>query len=86
MIEASSRGLAQGYVPGLDGIRAVAVLLVLAFHAQVPVLTGGYIGVDIFFVLSGYLISTLLLQEVDRTGTVDMWAFWRRRIVRLFPA
>lgn len=75
-----------GYVPGLDGIRAVAVLLVMACHAQVPALAGGFLGVDIFFVLSGYLISTLLLQEIDRTGKVKLTAFWRRRMVRLFPA
>lgn len=79
-------GEALGYVPGLDGIRAVAVLLVVAFHARVPGLSGGFIGVDVFFVLSGYLISALLLQEIDGTGTVDLRAFWRRRTVRLFPA
>lgn len=75
-----------GYMPGLDGIRAVAVLLVMACHAKVPALVGGFLGVDIFFVLSGYLISTLLLQEIDQTGQVKLTAFWRRRMVRLFPA
>jgi peptidoglycan/LPS O-acetylase OafA/YrhL len=82
----STRENLLGYVPGLDGIRAVAVLLVLAFHAQVPALNGGFLGVDVFFVLSGYLISTLLLQEIDSTGSVAFRSFWRRRLVRLFPA
>jgi peptidoglycan/LPS O-acetylase OafA/YrhL len=81
-----SHGEALGYVPGLDGIRAVAVLLVVAFHARVPGVSGGFIGVDVFFVLSGYLISALLLHEIDSTGGVDLRAFWRRRMVRLFPA
>lgn len=82
----STRGNALAYVPGLDGLRAIAVLLVVAFHAKVPAFGGGFIGVDIFFVLSGYLISALLLVEIDRTGGVDFKGFWRRRLVRLFPA
>ena len=82
----TSRGHALGFMPGLDGIRAIAVILVFAFHAKVPGFTGAYIGVDVFFVLSGFLISTLLLQEIDATGTVAIRAFWRRRMVRLLPA
>jgi peptidoglycan/LPS O-acetylase OafA/YrhL len=74
------------YVPGLDGIRAIAVILVVALHAKVPALSGGFVGVDMFFVLSGFLISTLLLHEIDSTGTVSFRSFWRRRLVRLFPA
>jgi peptidoglycan/LPS O-acetylase OafA/YrhL len=76
----------MGYVPGLDGLRSVAAILVVAFHARVPTLSAGFLGVDIFFVLSGFLISTLLLQEIDRTGSVALRAFWRKRMVRLFPA
>ncbi len=74
------------YNPALDGLRAFAILLVVLFHARAPWALGGYIGVDVFFVLSGYLITSLLLAQLDRTGTVDMPAFWRRRLWRLTPA
>lgn len=74
------------YVPALDGLRAVAVLMVLAFHAQAPFALGGYVGVDLFFVLSGYLITSLLLAERERTGTINLPAFYLRRARRLYPA
>ncbi|HEU5301568.1 MAG TPA: acyltransferase family protein [Acidimicrobiia bacterium] len=74
------------YEPGLDGLRAVAVLAVLGYHGGVGWLRGGYLGVDIFFVLSGYLITTLLLVEFGRTGTIALAAFWVRRARRLLPA
>ncbi|MGH3549631.1 MAG: acyltransferase family protein [Pseudonocardiaceae bacterium] len=70
----------------LDGMRAVAVMVVVAFHAGLSWLPGGFLGVDVFFVLSGYLITTLLLAEVDRTGRLDLMAFWARRARRLLPA
>jgi len=73
-------------VPGLDGVRALAVLAVLADHAGVPGLSGGFIGVDVFFVLSGFLITSLLLEEQHRTGRVKLAAFWARRARRLLPA
>ncbi|HEX2296663.1 MAG TPA: acyltransferase [Actinomycetota bacterium] len=74
-----------GYHPALDGIRAVAVLLVLTFHtSEFP--TGGFLGVDVFFVLSGFLITTLLLQEWDERGGVSLRRFYMRRFLRLFPA
>ena len=73
-------------IPALDGIRAVAVLLVLAGHGGVPGTAGGFIGVDIFFVLSGFLITSLLLDEYARTERVDLKAFWIRRARRLLPA
>lgn len=73
-------------VPALDGVRAVAVAAVLADHGGVPGVTGGFIGVDVFFVLSGYLITSLLLDEQRRTGRVDLAAFWARRARRLLPA
>jgi len=74
------------YNPALDGLRAFAVLLVAMFHARAPWAAGGYAGVDVFFVLSGYLITSLLLQELDGHDRVDLLAFWRRRLWRLTPA
>jgi peptidoglycan/LPS O-acetylase OafA/YrhL len=73
-------------VSALDGMRAVAVIVVVVFHAGLSWLPGGFLGVDVFFVLSGYLITGLLLEEVDRTGRIDLWAFWGRRARRLLPA
>lgn len=74
------------YCPALDGIRAIAVLAVLLYHGGVAFLPGGFLGVDVFFVLSGYLITSLLLLEHDRTGTLRLKNFWIRRIRRLMPA
>ncbi len=71
---------------GLDGLRALAVLLVLGFHFGVPDLDGGFLGVDVFFVLSGFLITGLLLGDHDRHGHVDPPSFWLRRARRLLPA
>jgi peptidoglycan/LPS O-acetylase OafA/YrhL len=72
-------------IPGLDGLRAVAVSGVLLFHAGVAAVPGGFLGVDLFFVLSGFLITTLLLRELTRRGSVDVVAFWARRARRLLP-
>jgi len=74
------------YWPALDGLRGVAVIAVMLFHAQWPGAQGGFIGVDIFFVLSGFLITTQLLGELNRTGRVRWQAFFMRRAVRLQPA
>jgi peptidoglycan/LPS O-acetylase OafA/YrhL len=74
------------YRPDIEGLRAVAILLVVAAHAHVPGLAGGFIGVDVFFVLSGYLISSLLNQELGTTGRIDFMAFYARRLRRLAPA
>lgn len=71
-------------VPALDGLRGVAILGVLLFHTGH--LPGGFLGVDLFFALSGYLITDLLLRETDRTGTISPVAFWGRRSRRLLPA
>src|SRR4051812_46529046 len=79
-------GAVSGYVPALDGIRALSVAAVLAFHAGLPWVAGGFLGVDAFFVLSGYLITTLLLAEYRRTGRIALGAFWGRRARRLLPA
>jgi len=76
----------QGYLPQLDGLRAVAVLFVILFHTQSSWFPGGYIGVDLFFVLSGFLITGILVSEYDRTGRVALGAFYARRALRLLPA
>jgi peptidoglycan/LPS O-acetylase OafA/YrhL len=73
------------YEPGLDGVRAVAILLVLGQHAPTRPLIDGFVGVTVFFCLSGYLITTLLVRELQ-TGTIDVRAFYRRRVARLCPA
>ncbi len=77
---------AGGHVRALDGIRAVAVVLVLLFHLRLPGFSSGFLGVDIFFVLSGFLITTLLLTEHERTGRISLSEFWARRARRLLPA
>ncbi|CAB5039103.1 unannotated protein [freshwater metagenome] len=76
----------MGYLPGLDGIRAIAVLGVLLYHADLGFLPGGFLGVDVFFVLSGFLITTLLLEQFQRTGTINFKTFYLGRVRRLFPA
>jgi peptidoglycan/LPS O-acetylase OafA/YrhL len=73
-----------GHVPALDGLRGAAVVAVLLYHGGH--LTGGYLGVDLFFVLSGYLITSLLLAEHRTNGSIDLGAFWARRARRLLPA
>jgi len=74
------------YRPDIEGLRAVAILLVVAAHAAVPGFQGGFVGVDVFFVLSGYLISGLLISEIQQTGRLDIVAFYVRRMRRLAPA
>lgn len=74
------------YLPGLDGLRAIAVVAVIVYHANHRWLEGGYLGVEVFFVISGYLITLLLLHEQRRTGTIRLGQFWARRARRLLPA
>ncbi len=74
------------YMPALDGVRGLAVLAVLAYHANLPGSDGGFLGVEVFFVLSGYLITALLLAEIRQTGTLQLGRFWQRRVRRLAPA
>src|SRR5690349_20309645 len=69
----------------LDGARALAVLLVLLHHTRVPGFAGGFIGVDVFFVLSGYLITSILLREADSAGDIRIGRFLLRRALRLYP-
>ena len=83
---AATGGRPAGFRPDVEGLRAIAVLSVLAYHAGLPLITGGFGGVDVFFVLSGFLITGQLLKEVDHTGTVDLPAFYGRRAKRLLPA
>jgi peptidoglycan/LPS O-acetylase OafA/YrhL len=75
-----------GHLAGLDGLRAIAVLAVILYHAGLGWLPGGSLGVQVFFVISGYLITGLLLAEWRRTGGIDLPAFWLRRARRLLPA
>ncbi|HEY3527876.1 MAG TPA: acyltransferase [Nocardioides sp.] len=75
----------RGYRPELDGVRGVAILLVLGQHAMTRPLIDGFVGVTVFFCLSGYLITSLLVRELQ-TGTIDVRAFYRRRAARLYPA
>jgi peptidoglycan/LPS O-acetylase OafA/YrhL len=74
------------YLPGLDGLRALAVLAVMFYHAGAAFLPGGFLGVDVFFVISGFLITTLLLHERELSGRTTLKAFWWRRARRLLPA
>jgi peptidoglycan/LPS O-acetylase OafA/YrhL len=76
----------RGYRPDIDGLRAISVLAVLAFHAGFTFLPGGFIGVDVFFVISGFLITGLLLAEHKSSGGIDLPSFWARRVRRLAPA
>lgn len=76
----------MGYQPGLDGLRAVAVLGVLFYHAGWEWMPGGFLGVDVFFVLSGFLITSIILEEYDRSGRIDFKQFYLRRARRLLPA
>jgi peptidoglycan/LPS O-acetylase OafA/YrhL len=72
--------------PDIEGLRALAVLLVIAAHFKVPGFSGGFIGVDVFFVISGYLISGLLFNEANTNGRIDFWKFYVKRLLRLLPA
>jgi peptidoglycan/LPS O-acetylase OafA/YrhL len=72
------------YRPDIDGLRAVAVLAVILFHFNIPGFSAGYVGVDIFFVISGFLITSILVREIS-TGEFSIWNFYERRIRRIFP-
>src|SRR6202451_1236769 len=79
-------GSGQRYMPGLDGLRAIAVLAVIAFHEQLGWAPGGLLGVGVFFTLSGYLITDLLLARWVASGSAHLGDFWLRRARRLLPA
>ncbi|MEJ1921955.1 acyltransferase family protein [Microbacterium sp. KHB019] len=88
-VEGMTRSAAQagrGFRADVQGMRAIAVGLVLLYHAGVPFVSGGYIGVDVFFVISGYLISSHLLDSLQRNGRIDFGEFYARRVRRILPA
>ena len=76
----------MGYEPSLDGIRAFSVIAVMLYHANIAWLPGGFLGVEVFFVVSGFLITSLLLEERESSGGIDLKQFWIRRARRLLPA
>ena len=76
----------SGFQTDVEGLRALAVLGVVAFHASVPLFSGGFVGVDVFLVISGYLITDLLLREAQMTGRIKFGAFFARRARRILPA
>jgi len=82
----NKRSEVLSYIPSLDGIRALSVLAVIIYHANKLWLPGGFLGVEVFFVISGYLITLLLLAESEKNGTVSLKQFWLRRARRLLPA
>jgi len=75
-----------GYQPSLDGVRAISVIAVILYHAKLGWIPGGFLGVEVFFVVSGFLITALLIEERHHTGTVSLRNFWARRARRLLPA
>jgi peptidoglycan/LPS O-acetylase OafA/YrhL len=76
----------NGFRPDIEGLRGLAILVVVAFHCGAPGFDGGFVGVDVFFVLSGYLITGLLVTEIDRTSRLNLMNFYARRLRRLLPA
>ena len=84
-VPGSGRARAR-HIEGLDGLRALAIAAVLVYHLNASWLPGGFLGVDVFFVVSGFLITTLLVREHHRTGRIALSQFWVRRARRLLPA
>jgi peptidoglycan/LPS O-acetylase OafA/YrhL len=82
----SLTGSRSGFRPDVEGLRGVAILLVVLYHAHLPLMGGGFVGVDVFFVISGYLITGLLFREVQRSGSISFKGFYARRVRRLLPA
>jgi peptidoglycan/LPS O-acetylase OafA/YrhL len=75
-----------GFRPDIEGLRGIAILLVVFFHCGLPGFSGGFVGVDVFFVLSGFLITGLLVKEIKETSRLDLLRFYARRARRLLPA
>ncbi|HVY78786.1 MAG TPA: acyltransferase family protein [Solirubrobacterales bacterium] len=85
-MKAGERTAPSGFRPDVEGLRAIAIAAVLLCHAGLPVAAGGYVGVDVFFVISGFLITRLLLGELEATGSVSLREFYARRVRRLLPS
>src|SRR4051794_7375217 len=88
-MRAHSQPLSAARVPyhaGLDGLRALCVIAIMLYHAELSFLPGGFLGVEVFFVVSGYLITSLLRAELESSARIDLLDFWRRRARRLLPA
>src|SRR5690606_21018223 len=83
---ATGRPSATTFRHDIQGLRGLAVLLVLVYHFWPAMLPGGYVGVDVFFVISGFLITRILLDELQGKGRIDLWRFYERRARRLLPA
>ena len=81
----AANGQSHRYIPAVDGLRALGVLTVLFYHLRLPFAKSGLLGVTVFFVLSGYLVTRLLLSEADATGTINLKEFLRRRGRRIMP-
>ena len=81
-----ARGAKPTFRADIEGMRGIAVLLVLLFHASIPGFKGGFVGVDVFFVISGFLITGMLLREYETTGKISLGNFYARRLRRLLPA
>ena len=77
--------MSTSYRPDIDGLRAVAVIPVVLFHVGVPIFSGGFVGVDVFFVISGYLITSIILPEIE-AHRFSIATFYERRVRRIFPA
>jgi peptidoglycan/LPS O-acetylase OafA/YrhL len=84
--DAPTQGPNLAYIPALDGIRGIAIIVIMGFHGGVFLTSGGFYSLDMFFTLSGFLITTLLISEWQRTTTIRLGAFWARRARRLLPA
>ena len=85
-VQEGQRSPDKKFRPDIEGLRAVAVLAVVLFHAELPGIRGGFVGVDVFFVISGFLITGLLWREANSTGTVRLRDFYGARARRLLPA
>ena len=83
---AAAEAPVRRFRPDIQGLRAIAILLVVLYHANVPGIRGGYVGVDVFFVISGYLITGQLVGELAKSGRISLTRFYLKRVRRLLPS